>query len=167
MDDFKQICSKSSVLATASAIHKALKKTTERKSKGDGKSGSAATNEVELLKSLCKSDNPQTAQLAVQALVHLVCIGSLDLGQTLGILVTALANSSPAHFSAVGNGVFELLLLDLRRRCLALGDEKYVCQFDLKPPQHPLILLLGTRDVVNVLSFGTKVNEICHHHDQM
>ncbi|XP_065077214.1 focadhesin [Ochlerotatus camptorhynchus] len=167
MDDFKQIGSKCSVLATASAIHKALKLITERRTKTGGKSGSAGTNEVELLKSLCKSDNPQTAQLAVQALFHLVSIGSLDLGQTLGILVTALANSSPAHLSAVGNGMFELLLLDLRRRCLALGEEKYVCQFDLKPPQHPLILLLGTRDVVNVLSFGTKVNEICHHHDQL
>lgn len=165
MDDYKHITSKSSVLATASAIHKALKLVTDRSTKTGDKS--ASTNEVELLKSLCKSDNPRTAQLAVQALVHLVSIGSLDLGQSLAILITGLANSSPAHFSAVGNGMFELLLLDLRRRCLTLGDEKYVCQFDLKPPQHPLILLLSSREVVNVLSFGTKVNEICHHHDQL
>ncbi|XP_019543595.3 uncharacterized protein LOC109414239 [Aedes albopictus] len=162
MDDFKQIINKPSVLATAGAIQKSIKTVNDKKSKS-----SAKTNEIELLKSLVKSDNPRTAQLAVQALVQLVNGGSLDLGQTLGILVTTLANSSPAHFTAIGNGMFELLLLDLRRRCSVLGDgQQYVCQFDLKPPQHPLILLLSSREVVNLLAFSTKVNEICHHHDQ-
>lgn len=163
MDDFKQIINKPSVLATAGAIQKSIKTINDKKSKS-----SAKTNEIELLKCLVKSDNPRTAQLAVQALVQLVNGGSLDLGQTLGILVTTLANSSPAHFTAIGNGMFELLLLDLRRRCSVLGDgQQYVCQFDLKPPQHPLILLLSSREVVNVLAFSTKVNEICHHHDQL
>ncbi|EAT45697.1 AAEL003089-PA [Aedes aegypti] len=162
MDDYKQIVSKHSILATASAIQKCIKSINDKQSKSNVK-----TNELELLKSLVKSDNPRTAQLAVQALVQLVSSGSLDLGQTLGILVTTLANSSSAHFNAIGYGMFELLLLDLRRRCSALGEDPYVCQFDLKPPQHPLILLLSNRDVVKVLAFSNKVNEICHHHDQI
>uniref|UniRef100_A0A1Q3F5H2 Uncharacterized protein n=1 Tax=Culex tarsalis TaxID=7177 RepID=A0A1Q3F5H2_CULTA len=170
MDNVKQISGKATTLAAASAIQKAIRPLIDAKpgSGGQSKTGKAsATNEIELLKSLCKSDNPQTAQLAVQALVQLVNRGTLDLAQVLAILVTLLATQSPAHFAAVSNGIVELLLLDLRRRCSVLGSARYVCQFDIKPPQHPLILLLGSKDVNCMLFFGAKVNEICQHHDQL
>ncbi|XP_055625087.1 focadhesin isoform X2 [Toxorhynchites rutilus septentrionalis] len=61
--------------------------------------------------------------------------------------------------------MFELLMLDLKRRSAALAGGKYVCQFDIKTPQHPLILLLDSKDIGSALFFGTKIKEICNHHD--
>ncbi|XP_055610061.1 focadhesin-like [Uranotaenia lowii] len=170
MDDLKQIVSKQNSLATACALSKALQTIAEEaKQKSDGKTSfSPVTNQINLLKNLCKSENPHTSQLAVQALVQLVENGTADLGQALGILVTALAHSTAVQFIALANGMFDLLLLDLRRRCIALGTEKYVCQFDIKHPQHPLILLLlEKKDIVNVLFFAGKLHSVCNHHDQI
>ncbi|XP_058839581.1 focadhesin [Topomyia yanbarensis] len=163
MDDYSNIIGKSTIISTASSINKVIKAMVENKTKTNGGPG----NEIELLKKLCKSDNPQTAQIAVQALIQLVRSGSLDLGQVLSILVTTLTGSSSAHFAAISNGMFELLLLDLRRRCAALGESKYVCPFDIKSPQHPLILLLDNQNVANMLCFSAKIHEICQHHDQL
>ncbi|XP_058462057.1 focadhesin [Malaya genurostris] len=168
MNDFKYINDKVTILTTASSINKAIKTLTENKTKKSGTNDSdCSANEIELLKCLCKSDNPQTTQIAVQAFLQLVRSGCLDLGQVLAILITALTGSSSAHFIAFSNGIFELLLLDLRRRCATLGEEKYVSHFDIRTPQHPLILLLDNREVANMLYFGTKIKEICQHHDQL
>ncbi|XP_053684785.1 focadhesin [Sabethes cyaneus] len=154
MDDFKLINSKPTVLSTANSINKVLK--SEKSNHG----------EIELLKSLLKADNPRTVQLAVQALLQLVRAGSLDLGQLLGVFIPALAGVSTANFTAIGSGIFELLLLDLRRRC-SDPAASYTCQFDVRPPQHPFILLLNNREVSNMMFFTSKVQEICLHYDQI
>lgn len=162
MGDLNYLLNETNILATAYSINKLVRSISDNKC---GNAGSTIPNGIELLKNLCRTSNPQTAQLAVHALVHLVNNGAVELSQVLNIFVTALTNSSSAHVVAISNGMFEILLMDLKRRSAALGNGEYVCQFGMKQPQHPLIPLLANKNVGNMLCFGTKISEICHHHD--
>ncbi|XP_052859730.1 focadhesin [Anopheles cruzii] len=112
-----------------------------------------ADSELELIKNLCKSDNSRICQLAVETLLLLVAEGIVDQGQAMGIFMAFLPTTTPTQFIAVGTAIVELLLMDLRRRCTSENGRGYVCQFELKAPQHPMILLLDKADAASMNEF--------------
>uniref|UniRef100_A0A182R082 DUF3730 domain-containing protein n=1 Tax=Anopheles farauti TaxID=69004 RepID=A0A182R082_9DIPT len=137
MDTLQAINSKLTVQSAAVQIEKVLK--IAHKSKTSNRT--VNEGDIELLKQLCKSNNLRTCQLANEAILQLAGEGSMELGQALGMLITLLPNTNAGQFIPLSGVIFELLLLDLRRRCTA--GSNYTCQFDLIPPQHPIILLFN------------------------
>ncbi|XP_035786008.1 focadhesin-like [Anopheles albimanus] len=140
MENYQLIHSKLTLESAACQLEKVLK--LSQKSKATNRK--LSDGELELMKNLCKADNNRICQLATEAFLLLATDGTVDQGQVLGILMTILPSSGPSQFNTIGSAIFELLLLDLRRRCSLAGTtgRSYVCQFDLKAPQHPVIQLL-------------------------
>ncbi|XP_035919196.1 focadhesin-like [Anopheles stephensi] len=163
MDSLQAINSKLTLQSAAVQIEKILKIAQKPKPT----TRTVTEGEIDLLKQLCKSNNVRVCQLANEAILQLTTEGCVELGQMLGMLMTLLPNTNPGQFIVFSGTIFELLLIDLRRRCLTTpGKQNYVCQFDLKPPQHPVILLI---DKASVESTGTIlhliVNTLNHQDD--
>lgn len=73
---------------------------------------------------------------------------------------------SEAQTAAISEGIVRLLLIDLRNRVDQLTPgHSYKCPFGLKPPQHPLILVLQKRGV-NVDDVVAKIDGIWRHDDK-
>uniref|UniRef100_A0A182LU14 DUF3730 domain-containing protein n=1 Tax=Anopheles culicifacies TaxID=139723 RepID=A0A182LU14_9DIPT len=144
MDSLQTINSKLTLQSAAVQLEKILKIT----QKSISNNRTVTDSEIELLKQLCKSNNIRICQLANEAILQLTTDGHVELGQVLGIMMTLLPNTNAGQFTVVSGTIYELLLLDLRRRCLNTEDTRnYVCQFDIKPPQHPVILLVDKFNV--------------------
>ncbi|XP_058123820.1 focadhesin [Anopheles ziemanni] len=144
MDNLQSIQSKLTLHSAAAQIQKVLN--LSKSTKSNPRKVSDA--EIDLLKTLCKSDNIRICQLASEAFLQLTIEGCLELGQAVGALNMILPHTTPSQFQALSTIIFELLLLDLRRRCISTGsDQDYVCQFDLKPPQHPVIAFISDGSV--------------------
>uniref|UniRef100_A0A182U189 DUF3730 domain-containing protein n=1 Tax=Anopheles melas TaxID=34690 RepID=A0A182U189_9DIPT len=162
MDSLQAINSKLTVHAAAAQIEKILKisqKSTHQ---------TLPEPELELLKQLCKSNNLRICQLANEVLLHLATEGAVELGQLLGMLMTTLPNTTPGQFIVIGGSIFQLLLLDLRRRCIATENKcNYTCQFDLKPPQHPVILLIEKASTGSTSTVLDLINGILNHSDDI
>lgn len=73
--------------------------------------------------------------------------------------------NSASQYTAITDGILGILLLDLKRKGHSLdANERYVCPFGIRPPQHPIIMLLQN-DGKNMNDIANKVNGICNHHD--
>uniref|UniRef100_A0A4Y0BK19 DUF3730 domain-containing protein n=1 Tax=Anopheles funestus TaxID=62324 RepID=A0A4Y0BK19_ANOFN len=144
MDSLQSINTKLTLQSAAVQLEKILK--ISQKSKTINRT--VTDSEIELLKQLCKSNNIRICQLANEAILHLTADGNAELGQVLGILMTLVPQTNAGQFTVLSGTIYELLLLDLRRRCLnAVRQRSYVCQFDIKPPQHPVIVLIDKSTV--------------------
>ena len=70
------------------------------------------------------------------------------------------------QYTALTEGVVDLLLLDLKRRsALSESTKSYTCPFGLKAPQHPIIILMQKSES-NLNDLTNKINGICNHHDK-
>uniref|UniRef100_A0AAG5D4N9 DUF3730 domain-containing protein n=1 Tax=Anopheles atroparvus TaxID=41427 RepID=A0AAG5D4N9_ANOAO len=164
MDNFQAINSKLTVHSAAALIQKVLRVTpatesTHRK---------VTDSEIELLKSLCKSDNNRICQLASETFLQLTIEGSCKLSQAIAVLNMLLPNTTPSQFRAISGTIFELLLMDLRRRCISAGsDKEYVCQFDLKPPRHPVIAFVDEGSIGSMAHVLEMITNSLTHRDDL
>lgn len=124
--------------------------------------------EIDFLRDQCMSDSIEMCLLAHQSFVRMVEDGTLELPGILTMFVSMLPGViSSNQFTAISEGIVSLLLIDLKRRSRlssAKNGERYVCAFGLKPPQHPLIMLLQKKEI-NMNDFVSRISGICNHHD--
>lgn len=74
--------------------------------------------------------------------------------------------STPTKISIVGEGIINILLLDLKVATLRLkSSDSYVCPFGMKTAQHPIITLIHKKNV-DILDVANKLNGICNHFDE-
>ncbi|ETN64263.1 hypothetical protein AND_004001 [Anopheles darlingi] len=160
MENYQLIHSKLTLQSAACQLEKVLKLSQRSNRK-------LADSELELIKNLCKADNCRISQLATETILLLATDGTVDQGQVLGILMTVLPTSKSAQFITIGSAIFELLLLDLRRRCALAGTtgRSYTCQFDLKAPQHPVIQLLEKCETGCMIIFLEMISSTLEGHN--
>lgn len=74
--------------------------------------------------------------------------------------------STPTKISIVGEGIINILLLDLKVATFRLkSSDSYVCPFGMKTAQHPIITLIHKKNV-DILDVANKLNGICNHLDE-
>lgn len=73
---------------------------------------------------------------------------------------------SGVQISSITEGIISLLLIDLRHRIeQSSAGAPYKCPFGLKPPQHPLIIVLQKKGA-NINDISIKIKSICSHYDK-
>lgn len=164
MEEIKFLSTKSSYVLSSQALEKLCKNIRTQKQKIPEKN----IKEIDFLRDLSMSDNIEMCLVAHQAFVCMVDNGTLELANVLSMFVSMLPgviNSS--QFTAISEAIVSLLLIDLKRRSIlsAKNNEKYVCAFGLKPPQHPFLLLLQKKEI-DMNDFVNKISAICNHHDK-
>lgn len=74
--------------------------------------------------------------------------------------------STSMKISAVGEGIINILLMDLKIACRQLkGNDTYACPFGMKNAQHPIITLIQKKNV-DILDLANKLDGICTHFDE-
>lgn len=75
--------------------------------------------------------------------------------------------STSMKIGAIGEGIINILLLDLKIASLQLKpNELYECPFGIKTAQHPIITVMNKKSV-DTLDLANKLNGICTHSDKM
>lgn len=74
--------------------------------------------------------------------------------------------STSAKISVIGEGIINILLLDLKIATLQLkSNASYKCPFGMKISQHPIITLMHNNKV-DILELANKLNGILNHSDE-
>lgn len=187
MDDLRNLSDPNSLLHISNGLQKLCKSI--QKQKTEEKIAENNIKEIEFLKEQCQHSNVQLSLLACQAFVHLTEERVLQSGKVLTLFVSMLTSAryisvfsigvafkltkdvfividSESQTTAITEGIISLLMHDLVHRVDQLAPNQiYQCPFGLKPPQHPLILVLQKRSS-NVNDIVAKINSICNHHDK-
>lgn len=165
MDEVKHLTNKNSVYQIAKALQKITQSIRAEKNVANTKESNI--KEIDFLKEYClPNENVQLSLLAYQTFVRLVEDGTLDAAYVLSMFISMMPGASAGQYLALSEGIISLLLIDLKRRTiLRLPNSTYRCPFGLRPPQHPLIMLLQKNDV-NMNDLAHKINGICNHHDK-
>ncbi|XP_053674559.1 focadhesin [Anopheles nili] len=167
MDHYTCINSKPTVLSAAGQIEKVLKIS----QKLNSVDRSITQEEIQLIKCLCTSSNLRISQLAIEVLLYLAKEQFVELGQAVGLLVTLLPTTTAGQFIPLSEAILQLLLLDLRKRCstrlLDGGDCSYVCQFGIKSPQHPVILLIEKLQLGCTANTIELISDVFNHPDEL
>lgn len=76
--------------------------------------------------------------------------------------------SNPAQCMAVSEGIFKILLLDLKLKSAQLKrSEDYHCPFNMKTPQHPVITILLQSKHLDIIDIGNRICAILNHRDKL
>jgi hypothetical protein len=114
-----------SVLSINNSFYKILKVVNDKKLKNE-----STTKEIEWIQSHILSENPKICENSVEVLIL-----SCDFGFALNSLVSALPRASSGCYEIVADGIFNLLLADVR-------NKDYKCQFGIPKKPHPLIQMI-------------------------
>lgn len=77
-----------------------------------------------------------------------------------------IESSNPRKMSIFGEGIINILLMDLKIACVQLkSNDCYACPFGMKTAQHPIIAFMQKKNV-DMLELASKLNGICSHFDQ-
>lgn len=166
MEEIKFLSIKSSYILNSLSLEKLCR--TIRSQKQTQNMPDKNIKEIDFLRDQCMSDSIEMCLLAHQSFVRMVEDGTLELAGVLAMFVSMLPGViSSNQFTAISEGIVSLLLIDLKRRTVlsAKSGDNYVCAFGLKPPQHPLIMLLQKKEI-DMNDFVSRISGICNHHDK-
>ncbi|KAG4067715.1 hypothetical protein HA402_005487 [Bradysia odoriphaga] len=162
MDELKYLTNKNNIQQVTVGLQKLLKAIRAVKAQGTKEN---QIKEIDFLRELCTSEYSNLSLLAHQAFVRLVEDGTIEAAACLSMFMTMLPNTKYNQYTAVTEGIVDLLLLDLKRRgALVEPAKNYTCPFGLKAPQHPIITLMQKNES-SLSDLTNKINGICNHHD--
>ncbi|XP_055302054.1 focadhesin [Sitodiplosis mosellana] len=165
MEDLKCLADSNNMLQLSKALQK-IEKAIEQQKKDSAKKESAI-EELNFLKEQCLSNNIQLSLLSSQSLYGLVENNVLEPANVLTMFITMLSNANtPMKMSIIGQGIINILLLDLKVATFQLkSNQSYVCPFDMKTAQHPVITLMYKKNV-DILDLATKLQGIVNHENE-
>ncbi|KAJ6641283.1 Focadhesin [Pseudolycoriella hygida] len=162
MDELKHLTNKNNIQQITVGLQKLLKVIRSERAQGRKEN---QIKEIDYLRELCSSEYTNLSLLAYQAFVRLVQDGTIEAANCLLMFVAMLPSTKYNQYTALTEGVVDILLLDLKKRSVLEPTKPYICPYGLKAPQHPIIVLMQKSEC-NLSDLTNKINGICNHHDK-